>query len=328
MKPSPLRRLGVLGALLAVTLAFACTPGSTTTEPTPNAPASAAEADPGTVVVLDDFAAMHVMALGITPDVVYDAFGYATSAAVFEAAGIAPKPYGQSLNLEQIAAADPDVIVGVSLPTTVEQRPALEKLGTTAILDVTADWRAGLRDAARALGREDRGRRVEALIDENLDTLKADLATAGRAGSVVSVIAGSAEGAFSPPEKTNLGALIAQVGLERPEPQQAAVEATAPFVDISAENLTDNDGAALFLMKGKTYPVEVVTESPLYPKLEAVQNDRAYTVSGEMWFGVSCLSVQWVLDDLRRTLVDGAAPLTDDDAADRLKALVDATGGA
>lgn len=323
------RRLSLVGALLAMTLGFACAPGSSSTESTPSAPApsAATEADPGTVVVLDDFAAMNVLALGVTPDLAFDTFGYATTAAIFASAGVEPKPYGQSLNLEQVAAADPDVIIGVSLPTTVEQQAALEKLGTTAILDYTADWKTGLRATAKALGREDRADRIEALVDGSATSLKTDLAAAGRAGAVVSVVAGSADGAFSPPEKTNLGALIASLDLERPKPQQAEVEAGAPFVTISAENLTDHDGAALYLMKGGSYPIEAITKSPLYSELEAVQADQDHVVSGEMWFGAGPLSVQWVLDDVRRTLVEGADPLAEDEAAARLQALVDATGG-
>ena len=328
MKHPAVRRLAFVAAVVAVTATLACSPDGTA-DPAPSAPASAAtETDPGTVVVLDDFAAMNVLALGVTPDLAFDTFGYSTTAAVFEAAGIEPKPYGQSLNLEQVAAADPDVIIGVSLPSTVEQQAALEKLGTTAILDYTADWKTGLRATAKALGREERANRIEALVDGSAADLKTDLPAAGQSGAVVSVIAGSADGAFSPPVGTNLGALIKGLDLDRPEAQQAAVAAGAPFVNISAENLLDNDGAALFLMKGKTYPIEVVTGSPLYPKLKAVQADRAYVVSGEMWFGASPLSVQWVLDDVRRTLIDGADPVPEGDAGDRLKALVDATGGA
>ena len=56
-----------------------------------------------------------------------------------------------------------------------------------------------------------------------------------------------------------------------------------------------------------------------------MQNDQAYVVSGEMWFGSSPLSVQWVLDDVRRTLLDGSDPLTEAEAGERLQALVAAT---
>jgi iron complex transport system substrate-binding protein len=329
MTTSWLRRFALLAALLAVTAGLACAPDqqSVTDQVAPSAPA-ATESDPGFVVVLDDFAAANVMALGVTPDLAYDAFGYATTAALYDAAGVTPKPYGQSLAVEEIAAADPDVIVGVSLPTTVEQKDTLAELGTTAILDYTGDWRSALRATAKALGREDRAARVEALVDSGVTALKDDLAGAGRSGAVVSVLAGSPDGTFSPPVKTSLGSLIAGLGLERPAPQRADVSATAPFVNISPENLTANDGAALFLMKGRGYPVEGITGSPLYPKLKAVQADRVYQVSGEMWFGASPISVQWVLDDLRRTLLEDSDPLAESAAGERLQALVAATGNA
>ena len=46
---------------------------------------------------------------------------------------------------------------------------------------------------------------------------------------------------------------------------------------------------------------------------------------GEMWFGFGPLTAQWVLDDVRRTLIDSDDPLDEADAVDRLRALVAAT---
>jgi len=40
------------------------------------------------VVALDDFAALNILALGVTPDLSYDAFGYATTKAIFEREGM------------------------------------------------------------------------------------------------------------------------------------------------------------------------------------------------------------------------------------------------
>ena len=292
----------------------------------PQTPVTSTEPDPGVVIALDDFAALNLLSLGITADVAYDAFGYATTAALYAEFGVKPKPYGAALDLEEIAAAKPDVIVGVSLPTTVQQQAGLERLATTAILDYSADWRTALDETAKAVGREERAERIEALIDENSDTLAKDLETAGEAGKPISVIAGSTETFFSPPVGTNLGSLLAGVGLDRPAPQRAEVSATAPFVNISAENLTANDGSALYLMKGRSYPIDKIITSPLYPKLRAVQAKRAFEVSGEMWFGSSPLSVLWVLDDLRATLLEGGRPSAEDSVGDRLRQLSETTG--
>lgn len=318
----PLATVWLLAVLASLFMACspqtpASAPGSAASPPDPS--------DPGVVVALDDFAAINVLALGVTPDIAFDTFGYTTSAALLAEAGITAKPYGQSLDIEAVAAADPDVIVGTSLPTTVEQKTRLERLGTTVILEYTADWQTALRETAAALGLEDRAERISRLVQDRSADLKRDLAAAGEAGQPISIIAGSADGAFSPPAKTNLGALITSLGLERPAPQKAAVAADAPFVNIAEENLTANDGSALFLMKGKTYPVQGITSSPLYPKLEAVRTKRAFQVSGEMWFGSNPVSALWVVDDVRRTLLEGESPLTEAEAGSRLRALTSAT---
>ncbi len=108
---------------------------------------------------------MNVLARGVTPDLAFDTFGYTTTAAIFEQAGVTPEEYGQELDIEKVVAAEPDVSVGVSLPTTVVQQETLEKLAPTAILEYTADWRTALRDTAKVLGREDRAAQIEAQID-------------------------------------------------------------------------------------------------------------------------------------------------------------------
>ena len=90
--------------------------------------------------------------------------------------------------------------------------------------------------------------------------------------------------------------------------------------------MTANDGSALYLMKGRSYPIDKIITSPLYPKLRAVQAKRAFEVSGEMWFGSSPLSVLWVLDDLRATLLEGGRPSAEDSVGDRLRQLSETTG--
>ena len=285
------------------------------------------DTDPGVVVALDDFAALNVLALGVTPDLSYDTFGYATTAAIMAEQGVSKKPYGATLNVEQVAAAKPDVIVGVSLPTTVEQKTRLDQIATTAILEYTADWQTALRGTAKTLGRAERAEEVITRIEADTDALKADLDQADQAGKAVSVIAGSTEDFFSPPVKTNLGALLAGLGPDRPSPQRAEVSASSPFVDISAERLLDHDGDALYLLEGSTYPISSLLKSPLYPRLEAVRQKRVHQVSGEMWFGSNPVSVQWVLDDIRATLLDGGQPLSKSAAPERLRSLVSSTGG-
>lgn len=198
--------------------------------PAPSTPISPTRVpDPGVVVVLDGYAALLVLALGVTPDITYDAPGTTTTtttttAAVYRSAGITPLASGYPVDLAEIAAADPDVIIGVSQPSSPEEREALGMLASTVFFSYSDGWRHGLQETAMALAREDRGVRVQALIDSRTSSLEADLAAAGQAGTMVSIIAGAADGASTSGDGSNLGALLTGVGLERPSVLTAPAE--------------------------------------------------------------------------------------------------------
>jgi ABC-type Fe3+-hydroxamate transport system substrate-binding protein len=90
-RPVLARTYGLLCLLLAWTLGgcAATSPG----ESTADQPAvRASEADPGVVVTLDDFASLNVLALGVTPDLAYDAFSYPTTAAIMAERKVETKP--------------------------------------------------------------------------------------------------------------------------------------------------------------------------------------------------------------------------------------------
>ncbi|MGY1714042.1 ABC transporter substrate-binding protein [Geodermatophilus sp. SYSU D01106] len=285
-------------------------------EPTAAAPTSGGSADDQVVVALDDFAAMHALALGVEPDLVLEAFAYESTSAVFDDLGLPTQPYGDALDPEAVAAADPDVVIGVSLPTTVAAEAQLEAIAPTTVVDYTAGWDEQLATVAGALGREDEAAAVRERLDEQTADLAADLEEAGVAGSVVSVV-GDNGGFFSPPGATAVGSLLAGVGLTRPPAQETAGSAESPFALFGAETLTDHDGDVLFLLSGGPYLTEGLTGSPLWSGLQAVRDDAVHEVSGEVWLSASAFSVAWVLDDLRAVLLDGGTAATGAEAPER-----------
>ncbi len=302
-------------ACLATTAVLLTGCGSAASSPSAATSASAGAGDPGVVVALDDFAALNALSLGVRPDVVFDVFDYQTSKAIWADQGITPVPYGAELDVEKVIAAKPDLILGVSIPTTVSQKATLEKIAPTTILDYTADWRTQLTQTAQALGRTDRATTITRRIDADLAALRKDLG----GGRVVSVLSHN-ENVYSVPEKTGLGSLLRDAGLDRPAAQKAQKEATAPFIDVSLEKLTDHDAQAIFLMTGGVYDPAPITGSPLWNRLAAVRDKKVYEVSAETWFGTSPFAVDWVLDDLRATLVDGGKAATPAEAAARFRA--------
>ncbi len=293
-------------------------------EPAASSPAaSGSGSDDQVVLALDDFAAVHALTLGVQPDLVLEVFGYESTSAVFDDLGLRTQPYGSELDLEAVAAAQPDVIVGVSIPTTAAAEAQLQEIAPTTVIDYAAGWDAQLDSVAAALGREDEAADLRDRLEEETDTLAADLEEAGRAGTVTSVVADNG-GFFSPPTATAVGSVLSAVGLARPPAQEQAGDPTSPFALFTAETLSEHDGDELFLLSGGPYLTEGLTGSPLWPGLRAVQGGAVHEVSGEVWLSASAFSVDWVLDDVRAALLGEGEPATTAEAPARF---AEFTGG-
>lgn len=280
---------------------------------------------PGTVVALDDFAALAALSLGVTPDLALDTFGYESTVAVLQAEGVGTQPYGAELNLEAVAAADPDVIIGVSLPTTVGVQDQLDAIATTTIVEYTATWQDQLRDVGTALGVPDRADELIARVEEQSADLATDLEDAGLAGDTVSILA-DLDGLFSPPLDTGVGSVLEGVGLDRPEAQKAPTQADAPFLQFSEEELPAQDADHIVILSGGAYRTEGLTGSPLWGTLAGVQSGDVHEVSAEVWFSSSAFGTSWVLDDLRRILLDETEPKVPADAAEQFAQFTEIAG--
>lgn len=312
-------RLRAGAALLGLcALLAAC--GDTDSSPATAPSAGTGNTDPGVVVALDDFAAINALSLGVQPDLVLDVFEYPTSRAIWSEFGVTTQPYGTELDIEKIIAAKPDIIIGVSLPTTTAAKDKLSQIATTTVIDYTADWKTQLSQVGAALGRDAAAKQVTEKITTSITTLKTDLAATAYAGKPVSVL-GFNGTPFTVPLTSPLGSVLTEAGLDRPAAQKAQVKSTAPFIEVSAEKLTQHDGAAVFLLTGGAYDPKPFTSSPLWPKLPAVAGGKVFQPSGEIWLGSSPLSITWILDDLRATLIDGGTPAAPAQAGAKLKAL-------
>ncbi len=275
------------------------------------------------MLALDDFAALHALTLGVEPDLVLEVFEYESTSAVFDDRGLATQPYGSELDLGAVAAAAPDVVIGVSIPTTASAESRLDAIAPTTVVDYTAGWDEQLDTVAAALGREDEAAALRGRLQEETEDLAADLDAAGPAGSAASVVADD-QGFSSPPAATAVGSVLAAAGLTRPPAQERAGDPAGPFALFTAETLPDHDGDVLHLLSAGPSVTDALTGSPLWPGLRAVRAGAVHEVSGEMWLSASALSVDWVLADLRATLLGGGEPATADQAPARLADLTGA----
>lgn len=288
--------------------------------------AAAAPADDRTVVALDEFAAVALLSLGVEPDLALTVFDYESTGALLADQGVATQPYGAALDVERVLAADPDVVVGVSIPTTLEVQDRLQQVAPTTVLDYASSWQDQLTAAAGAVGAQDRAAGVVAGLEARTRQLRDDLAAAGRGGVVVSVL-GDNPDLFSPPPDSPVGSLLAAAGLARPPAQQQASGGGSPFTLLSEELLPEQDGDEVLLLSGGPYATADLTGSRLWPGLPAVQRGDVAEVSGEVWLSSSAFAVDWVLDDLRAVLLEEGAVAAAGDAAGRFRAFLDEQAG-
>jgi iron complex transport system substrate-binding protein len=298
---------GTIGAsLLAACGATPAAPSAQPTEaPKPtDAPATATSPAQPSIVALDEFMGLAVLTLGVKPARVFLTFEYDTAKSIFDAAGVPTSPaFGGSANLEAVAALKPTDIIGISIPTTAEVKDKLNALAKTTVVEYTAPWRDQLKTVGDALGRADKADEVAGRIDTALASLKSEIATAGKAGSSVSVI-GTLESQFFALARSGLvGSILEQIGLKRPASQDITTEPTNPFVPISAEKLTEHDADFVMLFGGGAYDPKPLTSLALWPQLTAVRDKKVSEVLAEVWFMPNTFGADWIIRDLRAALL-------------------------
>lgn len=284
-------------------------------------------AEPQRVVALDSFIALPVLLDAEVPVVgalsVSDISGgepLPTYVTPEEAGGIETVGGVESPpNLEAIAALNPDVIVGWSVLADEELYESLSQIAPTVVTEGEAylggDWKGEVRQIASWFGAEE-------TADERISSYEERAAE----------LSGNIENRLGNPEVSALritedqlllyyscfwpGSVLADAGLQRPENQQrddgcpAFQEQHAE--ELSLELLPEVDADAIFYyVGGEQEGAEALEgrmiENPLWGSLEAVQNDRAFAVSGDAWLFANARAAELVLDDLQQHLIEGEA---------------------
>ncbi|MFC1464226.1 MAG: ABC transporter substrate-binding protein [Candidatus Brachytrichaceae bacterium NZ_4S206] len=316
------RFIGAGGAAIGAALVGCAAPPSATT-PTP-VPTPTAE-NALSVVALDEFAGLAVLSLGIKPAQVFITFDYASAEAVFDFAGVQTAPAAASgVNLEAIAALKPAIIMGVSIPTTVEAKEKLDVIAPTTVIEYTASWQDQLKTTGATVGRMEAADLLIKRLDAAVSALKSDLASAGAAGKTVSVIGALSNDMFALSRTGTVGSILGQVGLKRPAAQDMATEATDPFITISAERLNDHDADLIFLLSGGQYTTDTLTASPIWKTLKAVLANQVVNVVAELWLSSNAFGVDWIVRDLRAALLGTDEVATDADVVSRWLAFTSA----
>jgi iron complex transport system substrate-binding protein len=259
---------------------------------------------PERVVVLDTGELDTALSLGVTPvgavttAVSEDFLSYlAGDAADVEVVGTIAEP-----NLEAIAALEPDLIL--SNKTRHEDiYEELSQIAPTVFADrVGAVWKENFRLDAEALGLEDEA-------EELLEAYESDAAALGEdigdpAGTTVSTMR-FVEGAIRVyTAESFIGTVMSDIGLDH---LQLPTGEVATFAELSAEEVTQADAdIVLYSSYGSADDSGAagVVAGPLWPRLTAVEQERAFAVEDDVFYtGIGLRAASLQLEELRELLV-------------------------
>lgn len=281
-------------------------------------------ASPRTVLALDEYSGVAMLAAGRRPDHVYATASSATSVAILEAAGV-PVDHEPTFladpDLEKVARDDPDLIVmsqAGPLPSAVE---SFRRIAPTVTLSYGQGWAASLDETAEIFDAEDRADRVREVLERRIAVLDDALDD----DATLSVVMAYDSGLYFPAPSTPMSSLLKEVGLGRPasERRTSSSAAEEQIVSFSAERLGDHDATRMVILSGTSYDSERVRSEPVFGTMPVAR--RAVDVDGEAWFGNSVFTSWWILDDLESMFVGDLGSASPDDALTRWRSFEEAT---
>lgn len=257
--------------------------------------------DPQRVIVLTNEGTEALLALGVTPIGAVNSWnGDPWWDHIAEAMADA-EPLGteSAVNLELIAALEPDLILG-NKQRHEEIHPQLSAIAPTVLSErLRGDWKVNFRLYAEALGLTDRAEEVIAEYDARVDDLGAALGDAlEEEVSVIRFLPGQIRiyqlDSFS-------GVVLKDLGFRRP-----AIQNVDDFaIRTGKESIPDMDGDRIFYFtyetgngEGDALRDEVLAD-PLWQSLSAVRDGRVHAVDDGIWNTAGgVLAAQEMLTDI------------------------------
>jgi len=273
-------------------------------------------ADPSRVVAIDEYAALDLLSVGITPSVVFTTWGSEIARDVLEDAGaeIVDAALGDGVAAEAVLAEQPDLVVFTSIGDPSFYDLVAPAVATLPIPATTVPWRDKLAFLGEAFGRQERTADLTEALEARIETLQADAAWPATASvlmysyGILAIPTGSAPSSQ----------LFAELGIATPADQAAPSPIGSPYAPLSNELLADQDADLVVVFAEGVYDATAVRATPGFDDLAAGRAGDVVEVNGDMWFGTHAFAISWMLDDIA-TLVahdlDGVA--TASDAADR-----------
>ncbi len=263
---------------------------------------------PQRVVTLRPGAFYAAVDVGITP---IASVANVTSAYEEALGGVEVLLDGREPDFEEIAAADPDLILtqafeGEVLPQGAEV--LAEVAPVVAFIDEGSDsWKETFRQYADALNRVDEAETALTEYDARVDDLRTQLGP-GRENLEVRVVNAAPEGPRVYLRDTFPGSILDDVGFARPEGEPAE----GFSLDLSLERIPELDADHIFVFtfgvtdqeaEQATARLDELQDHPLWRSLNAAQEGRVYLV-GDYWIFGAVSGAEAVLQDLVENLVE------------------------
>jgi iron complex transport system substrate-binding protein len=260
-------------------------------------------ADPQRVVVLTNEGTEALLALGIAPVGAANSWvGDPWYPHIAEAMdGVAPVGQESGVNLELVAALEPDLILG-NKQRHEEIFPQLSAIAPTVLSEeLRGDWMENFALYAEAVGREAEGEAVLTDFRDRVDATRAALGDAVEEEvSIVRFLAGQIriyqKDSFS-------GVMLDQLGFSRPANQ----DVDAFVLRVGKESIPDMDGDRIIHFtyepgdgEGSAMAADALSD-PLWRQLSAVRAGRVHAVDDTVWNTAGgVLAARLMLDDVAR----------------------------
>lgn len=255
-----------------------------------------------------------ILALGVQPVGIRDWYGDQPHAvwpwAQDELGDAEPEVLDASaINLEAVAALDPDVIIGISSGMTEAEYADLSEIAPTVTQsdeypDYGVPWQAMTLTVGEILGESEEAERLVAETEARIvEVAERNPAFAGAEGVVAYHYGDGKIGAYGPSDVRSR--LLTSLGFEIPA---GVVERAGDqfYADFSTENIDLVDVDVLVWISSGAEARYVVDE-PLRPQLDAYREGREVLASDAelagAWSFSSVLSLPYVLEELEPKLV-------------------------
>lgn len=247
------------------------------------------------VYALDELMGTLLLTLGVEPIATGAFFEDVLLTPILEEqAGLVP--FG---SIEAVAAAKPDLILGIGHPNFIEIADDLDGVAPTVLPDFTATWQDQTRLIAQVVGREAEGDAAINAVQARTADLAAEVEAEGMSGELATIIQVFGPDYFAYGPTTVSGSILAELGFARSEAQSGSEN--FGFIPL-AQELVPEETAVPYVFALTATAGDGTISTADDPLIDP--EGREVAEVGEAWFNNTALGAWIVLDDLEAVLFD------------------------